>query len=187
MLPTIQAQLATRQLTPREQIVDVGYVTSDHLWTSRTEHARDLRGPAMHDRSGQGQAGHGVAAAQCGIAGDAKDAIGPPGQRSVVWMERPARHGHPTVRLACSKPVCGAGPRRADGTRAATTPRTLRIRERAHPLALQTARVRQAPEAFKHPYARRAGMEGTRALGPRTGELRRSRSLGLRKTRRMHL
>src|SRR5262245_46093842 len=137
--------------------------------------------------AGQGRPGTASRPPTAGSLGDVKDAIGPPGQWSVVWMERPARHGHPTVRLACSKPVCGAGTRRADGTRAATTPRALRMRERAHPLALQTARVRQAPEACKPPYARRAGMEGTRALGPRTGELRRSRSLGLRKMRRLHL
>src|SRR5262249_47582172 len=65
-------------------------------------------GPAMHDRSGQGQAGNGFAAAQCVLDWDATYAIGPQGQRSVVWMERPDRHGHPTVRIAFSQPVCGA-------------------------------------------------------------------------------
>jgi transposase len=44
VLPTIQAHLATRQLTPGEQLVDVGYVTSDHLRTSRTEYGIDLIG-----------------------------------------------------------------------------------------------------------------------------------------------
>ena len=36
VLPTMQAHLATRQLSPGEPLVDVGYVTSDHLLTSRT-------------------------------------------------------------------------------------------------------------------------------------------------------
>lgn len=187
MLPTIQAQLATRQLTPREQIVDVGYVTSDHLWTSRTDHDIDLIGPTMSDQSWQGQAGNGFAAAQFVIDWDAKYAICPQGQRSVVWMERPDRHGHPTVRIAFSKPVCGACARRADCTRAATAPRALRIRERDQYIALQTARVRQQTEAFKHTYARRAGIEGTIAQGTHTGDLRRSRYIGLVKTRLMHL
>ena len=187
MLPTMQAQLAARQLTPRAQIVDVGSVTADHLWTSRTEHGIDLIGPAMHDRSWQGQAGNGFAAAQCVIDRDAKYAICPQGQRSVVWMERPDRHGHPTVRIAFSKPVCAACARRADCTRAATIPRALCIRERDHYTALQTARVREQTEAFKHTYARRAGIEGTIAQGTRTGDLRRSRSIGLVKTRLMHL
>src|SRR4029450_7610807 len=45
MLPVIQAKLATRQLTPGEQIIDSGYVTSDHLLTSRIDHGIDLIGP----------------------------------------------------------------------------------------------------------------------------------------------
>jgi Transposase DDE domain len=141
----------------------------------------------MNDRSGPGQAGNGFAAAQCVIDWDAKDAICPQGQRSVVGMERPNRHGHPTVRIASSKPVCGACAKRADCTRAATTPWALRIRERDHYMALQTARVRQQTEAFKRTYARRAGIEGTIAQGTRTGDLRRSRYSGLGKTRLRHL
>ena len=141
----------------------------------------------MDDRSWQGQAGHGFAAAQCVIDWAAKYAIDPQGQRRVVWMERPDRHGHPTVRIAFSKPVCGACARRADCTRAATTPRAVRSRERDQYIALQTARVRQQTAACKHTDARRAGREGTIAQGPRPGELRRSRSIGLVQTRLLHL
>jgi transposase len=187
MLPGIQATLATRQLTPGEQIVDSGYVTSDHLLTSRIDHGIDLIGPVADDQSWQGQAANGVAAAQFVIDWDAKHAICPQGQRSVVWMERPDRHGHATVRIAFSKPVCAACASRADCTRAATAPRALRIRERDHYTALQAARARQQTDTFKQVYARRAGIEGTIAQGTRTGDLRRSRYLGLVKTRLMHL
>jgi hypothetical protein len=123
MLPSMQAQLATRQLTPRAQIVDVGYVTSDHLLTSRTAHGRDLLGPVMADQSWQEQAANGFAAAQFVIDWDATYALCPQGQRSVVWMERPDHYGHPTVRIAFSKPVWAACARRADYRRAATAPR----------------------------------------------------------------
>jgi transposase len=187
LLPTLQAQLAPRQLTPRAQSGEVGEVTADHLWTRRTDPAIDLMGPTMADRSWPGQAGTGFAAAPCVIAWDAQDASCPPGPRSVVWMERPERHGPPTARMACSQPVWGACARRADGTRAAATPRAWRIREREQYLALQTARGRHQTEACKHTYARRAGREGTMAQGTRTGDLRRSRSIGLVQTRRMHL
>jgi transposase len=187
MLPIIQANLATRQLTPGEQLVDAGYVTSDHLLTSRTAHGIALIGPVAGDQSWQGQAANGFAAAQFVIDWDAKYAICPQGQRSVVWMERPDRHGHPTVRIAFSKPVCAACTRRADCTHAASAPRALRLREREHYTALQTARVQQQTEAFKQVYARRAGIEGTIAQGTRTGDLRRSRYIGLVKTRLMHL
>jgi transposase len=187
MLPAIQANLATRQLTPGEQMVDSGYVTSDHLLTSRAEHGIDLLGPVADDQSWQGQAANGFAAAQFVIDWDAKHAICPQGQRSVVWMERPDRHGHATVRIAFSKPVCAACASRVDCTRAATAPRALRLRERDHYTALQAARARQQTDTFKQVYARRAGIEGTIAQGTRMGDLRRSRYLGLVKTRLMHL
>ena len=187
VLPTIQDNLATRQVPPQEQFVDAGYVSADHLLTSRTEHGIDLIGPVPGDQSWQGQAANGFAAAQFVIDWEAQHAICPQGQRSVVWMERPDRHGHPTVRIAFSKPVCAACASRADCTRAATAPRALRIRARDHYTVLQAARVRQQTETFKKAYARRAGIEGTIAQGTRTGDLRRSRYIGLVKTRLMHL
>jgi transposase len=181
--PTMQAHLATRRLTPREQLVDAGYVTSNHLLTSRTEHGIALMGPVAADQSWQGQAANGFAAAHCVLDWDAKHAICPPGQRRVVWMARPDRHGHATVRIACSQPVCAACASRAECTRAATAPRALRIREHDHNTVLQAARARQQPETFKQVYARRAGIEGTIAQGTRLGDLRRSRDIGLVKTR----
>jgi transposase len=72
VLPTMQAHLATRQLTPGEQLVDAGDVTSDHRLTSRTAHGFDLIGPVADDLSGQGQAGNGFAAARFVIDGDAQ-------------------------------------------------------------------------------------------------------------------
>jgi transposase len=123
VLPPMQAPLATRQLPPGAPWVDAGSVPSAHLLTRRTEHSLDRLGPVRADQRGHEPAGTGVAAARCVIAGDATDALGPPGPRSVVWLERPDRQGQATVRLACRKPVWAAGARRADGTRAATAPR----------------------------------------------------------------
>jgi transposase len=187
VLPTIQANLATRQLTPGEQLVDSGYVTSDHLLTSRTEHGIARMGPVAADQRWQGQAKTGFAAASFVIDWGAKHAICPQGQRSVVWMERPDRHGHATVRIAFSKPVCAACASRAECTRAASAPRALRLREHDHYTVLQAARARQQTDTFKQGYARRAGIEGTIAQGTRMGDLRRSRYIGLGKTRLMHL
>ena len=61
------------------------------------------------------------------------------------------------------------------------------MRERDHYLALQAARDRQQSEVFKQQYARRAGIEGTISQGTHTSDLRRSRYIGLAKTRLMHL
>lgn len=122
VLPTIQDHLATRQLTPAEQIVDAGYVSADHLLTSRAEHGIDLLGPVAEDQSWQAHTGSGFAAAQFVIDWDAKHAICPQGQRSVVWMERPDRHGHATVHIKFSRPVCAACANRPACTRSATEP-----------------------------------------------------------------
>ncbi len=187
VLPTIQDHLAARNVMPSEQIVDSGYMTSDHLLTSRTDHGVDLIGPVAADHSWQSQAGTGFAAAQFVIDWEGKQATCPQGQRSVVWMERPDRHGHATVHITFSKPVCAACSRRADCTRSTSAPRTLRVRERDHYAALHAARQRQQTAVFQAQYARRAGIEGTVAQGTRTGDLRRSRYIGLPKTRLMHL
>jgi transposase len=186
-LPTVQANLASRELTPREPIVDAGDVSADYLLTSRSMHGIDLLGPVVDDQSWQAHTANGFAAAQFVIDWDAKQAICPQGQRSVVWMERPTRHGHATVQIKFSRPVCAGCARRGDCIRSATEPRTLRLREREPDTALQTARARQQTEDFQQAYARRAGVEGTIAQGTRTGDLRRSRYIGLVKTRLMHL
>jgi transposase len=187
VLGTIQAQVVERKVTPKEQIVDAGYVSADHLITSRTEHAIELLGPVADDHSWQARAGAGFAAAQFVLDWDAQHATCPQGQRSVVWMERTDRHQHASVQIRFSKPVCAACVCRAQCTQSATAPRSLLVRERDHYLALQAARERQQSELFKSAYARRAGIEGTIAQGTRTGDLRRSRYIGLVKTRLMHL
>ncbi len=38
MLPTIQAQLAARNLTPQEHLVDSGYMTADQFRNSRQDY-----------------------------------------------------------------------------------------------------------------------------------------------------
>lgn len=162
-------------------------MTSDHLLTSRTGHGIALVGPVPADQSWQGQATNGVAAANFGIDWDATHAICPQGQPSVVWMERPDRYGHATVRMACSQPVCAACSSRAECTRAASAPRALRIREHDHYTVLQAARAQQQTDTFTQVYASRAGIEGTMAHGTRMGDLRRSRYIGLVNTRLMHL
>ena len=186
-LPLIQEHLAARQVTPGEQIVDSGYMSADHLLTSSTDHQIDLLGPVGEDHSWQAQAENGFAAAQFVIDWDAKQAVCPQGQQSVVWMERTDRHGHATVDIRFSKPVCAGCACRANCTQSECAPRGLVVRERDHYLALQAARTRQQTELFKAAYARRAGIEGTISQGVHTGDLRRSRYIGEVKTRLMHL
>jgi transposase len=187
VLPTIQEHLADRQVTPSEQLVDAGYVSADHLLTSRTNHGIDLLGPVARDPSWQAAAGSGFAAAQFVLDWDAHQARCPQGQLSVMWRERSDRHGHATVQIRFGTQACAECACRAHCTQSATQPRWLLVRERDHFVALQAARERQHTELFKAQYARRAGIEGTISQAVHTGDLRRSRSIGFMKTRLMHL
>jgi DDE family transposase len=187
VLPRIQEQLAERQVTPGEQIVDAGYVSADHLLSSRSEHGIDLLGPVANDPSWQAAAGNGFATAQFVLDWEDKQARCPAGQLSVGWRERQDRHGHAAVQITFGAAACAACACRAECTRSATQPRSVLVREREHFLALQAARSRQHTEQFKAQYARRAGIEGTISQGTHTGDLRRSRYIGLVKTRLMHL
>jgi len=53
--------------------------------------------------------------------------------------------------------------------------------------ALQAARQREATDAFRADYARRAGIEGTISRGTRSTRLRRTRYMGLRRVHLGHL
>jgi transposase len=187
VLPDIQAQLAQRQVTPSEQLVDAGYVSADHLLSSQSEYGIDLLGPVANDPSWQATAGRGFATAQFVLDWEGKQARCPAGQLSVGWRERQDRHGHAAVQITFGTAACAACVCRAECTRSAAQPRAVLVREREHFLALQAARSRQHSEQFKAQYARRAGIEGTIAQGTHTGDLRRSRYIGLVKTRLMHL
>jgi transposase len=72
-----------------------------------------------------------------------------------------------------------------------TAPRGLQVQDRDQYEALHAARQRQQTERVKAQYARRAGVEGTIGYplgeGTRIGDVRRSRYIGLVKTRLMHL
>lgn len=61
------------------------------------------------------------------------------------------------------------------------------IRTQAQHEALQAARQRQTTPGFREQYAMRAGIEGTLSHGTRRCDLRRSRYVGLAKTRLQHL
>lgn len=61
------------------------------------------------------------------------------------------------------------------------------IRPQAQHEALQAARARQHTDDFKQQYEQRAGVEGTISQGVRMSDLRRSRYIGLVKTRLLHV
>ena len=95
--------------------------------------------------------------------------------------------------MAMSRSTSGLRKRRVPLVRCArcvhspTAPRGLQVRDRDPYEALQAARHRQQTALFKAQYARWAGVEGTISQVTRMGDLRRSRYIGLAKTRLLHL
>jgi transposase len=187
VLPIIQQQLAARDLIPGEQIVDSGYPTAEHLLTSQTTHGIDVIGPLAADHSWQAKAGEGFAAAHFVIDWEHERATCPQGKTSAHWLLRQDDHGQTSIQIKFAKGDCAACPVRAQCTQSKIQPRFLQVRDQAHYEVLQAARARQKTEVFKTQYAARAGIEGTLSQGTRTSDLRRSRYIGLPKTRLLHI
>jgi transposase len=187
LLPTIQAELAERELLPAEHLVDAGYVSAEHLVSSQQAHAIDLLGPVNPDSSWQAKAHQGFEAAAFVIDWQAQTATCPQGRVSTHWMPGQDRHQHPIVTIRFARSSCQTCAVREQCTRSPTQPRSLAVRTQACHEALQAARQRQTTDEFKARYATRAGVEGTVSQGVRVAGLRRSRYLGLAKTHLHHL
>lgn len=187
MLPTIQTDLAARDVLPSEQLVDAGYVTADYLVSSQKAQGVVLVGPVNPDASWQAKAQQGFEVASFGIDWEAHTATCPRGKVSTLWMPGHDRHDHPIINIRFARSDCQVCPGRAHCTQSETQARMITIRTRDQHEALQAARQRQTTEAFKEQYAARAGIEGTISQGVRVADLRRSRYIGRAKTHLQNL
>jgi transposase len=185
MTEVIHTHLAERDMLPSEHIVDTGYVIADHLLTSN-ERQVDLLGPIREDSSWQTRAAAGFGVACFTIDWEAHQATCPVGKTSAIWYPTHDKRGVPVINIRFAHRDCVACPQRAQCVSSSRS-RALTIRDRAAYEAVAQARQRQGTQAFKQAYARRAGIEGTLSQGVRLGDLRRSRYIGLPKTRLLHL
>jgi transposase len=185
MTNVIQTHLAEKDRLPSEHIVDTGYVTSDHLVTSHEQQV-DLLGPMREDNSWQTRAAAGFGVAYFAIDWEAEQATCPMGKTSAIWKPTTDNRGIPVINIRFAHTDCVACPRRCDCVSSSRS-RALTIRERPAYEAAVSARQRQTTDEFKQAYARRAGIEGTLSQGVRMGDLRRTRYIGLPKTRLLHL
>lgn len=187
LLPTIQADLADRKLLPAEHLVDAGYVTADQIVISQSAHQVTVVGPVHPDPQWQAKAQQGFDVAAFIMDWQNQTTICPQGHQSFGWVPGHDQHGKEVFHIRFRKSDCQACPVREQCTRAATEPRKLTIRPQAAHEALQNARQTQITPEFKTKYAVRAGIEGTLSQGIRVSDLRRSRYIGLAKTRLHHL
>ena len=183
--PLIQKQLDERGLAPNEHLVDAGYVSADNLVRSQ-EQAIDLVGPTPPEPGWRAKAGEGFAASCFVLDWDSNVATCPQGQTSASWKEAEDHEGRASVAIRFARASCASCPMRLQCLGQARGARSLLVHEQRHYEALQAARKRQRTDKFKRVYAKRAGIEATFSQGVRACELRRSRYIGLAKTRLMH-
>jgi transposase len=182
MGPTIQQDLAGRELLPGTHLVDTGYVNAEFLVIAQSQHHTDVVGPPMASYSHQSHSGQGYGLEAFELDWEAEQARCPQGHLSVNWRPGPSGAGDQTIRIRFARATCRACEARALCTRSKDAPRHLTVRPQVQHEALQAARHRQETDAFKAQYALRAGVESTISQGVRRFDLRRSRYIGLART-----
>jgi transposase len=183
----IHGALADQGLLPGEHLVDTAYVSGEQLAQSQVTYGVDLMGPVRPDVSWQARAPDGYATPRFRIDWDAQRVICPQGKVNCYWRPQIGVRDNPVIEVQFRKADCGSCAARAQCTRSKTGPRTLTLMPREHFLALQSARERQQTEAFRLLYHKRAGIEGTLSQAVAALAMRRTRYIGLAKTRLQHI
>jgi len=182
----VQAALAARDALPKQHLLDSGYVDATLLVTSQ-RHKVEVVGPVRGDSSWQARAAQGFAARDFTVDWEAQRVVCPQGRTSVKWLPVRDPRGTEEIKIEFAREDCRACPSRACCTRSGTDPRQVTLLPRAQHVALHAARQRQVTPEFAAQYAARAGVEGTISQSTRSFELRRTRYVGLAKTRLQHV
>ncbi|MFJ8785353.1 transposase [Streptomyces sp. NPDC102476] len=182
----VHQRLARRELTPREHVVDAGYVTAAHILAARKKHGIDLLGPVGMDthHSGRDAQAPGLSQAAFTTDWDAKKVTCPAGAASVSWSEQRKASGTPLVRVHFALADCAPCPLRTRCTKAANGKwgRSLTLLPQEQQQILEQRRAEQQTHEWKLRYDARAGVEGTISQAVRRTRLRRTPYRGLSKT-----
>jgi transposase len=187
--PKMHEALQQRGLLPGTHIVDTGFLEAELLVESQAHYGVDLLGPTRLDYHWQARAGAGFDVQHVEIDWDQQRATCPVGKTSISWTPALDNRENPVIKVKFSTKDC----RRCDHvmpcirSKKRYPRRTLTIRPQPQYQALQTARQREATEAFQAEYARRAGIEGTISRETRSLRLRRTRYIGLRRVHLGHI
>jgi transposase len=187
-LKAIQAELADKELLPKQHLVDAGYISAKRIIESRDAHDIDLMGPVHVDPSWQAHTPGAFDVSQFHIDWDHQVVTCPQGAHSIAWHHSKDAKGESVVSIRFAQPTCQAGPLRVHCTTAQTTGRSMTVRfpQERHEM-LQAARARQQTREFHDVYQARCGIEGTFSQTTRNTGMRRARYIGLRKTHLQHL
>jgi transposase len=183
MTEPIHQQLADKNLTPAEHLVDSGYPSADIIVAAARLHGITLISPMLLDHSAQARAGAGYDQASFTIDFDAEQATCPQGATSSSWSPASQR-GTDAIVVSWSTTTCKPCPVKALCTKGSR--RHLSIRPRQEHQALADARTRQTTDEWKTTYAVRAGVEGTMRQTTHVTGIRTARYRGLPKTTLEH-
>ncbi len=187
--PVIHENLARRDLLPQTHLVDTGYLDAELLVSSRLDYAVDLFGPTRPNVHWQARAGEGFDLQHFRVDWEKEQATCPEGRTSVSWTPAVDNRHTNVIKIKFSTRDCGGCPSRTRCVRSENPRprRTITVRPQAPYEALQAARQREGTATFAATYAKRAGIEGTISREIRTCRLRRTRYIGLARTRLGHL
>jgi transposase len=189
VLEAVHQALAEREVLPEVHLVDAGYTDAEGLVSSQRDYGITLMGPVAADPSWQAKAAEGFDKASFLINWDQETAICPAGKQNYSWLPNGDRSRGVVggIRVQFSAHDCTPCPLRAQCTRANSAPRELVLLPRNRYEALREAKSRQNTAEFREEYAMRAGVESTHAQALHRSGLRRTRYVGLAKTRLQHI
>jgi transposase len=181
----IHDALAQRDCLPGDHLVDSGYVSAEQLVKSQSQYGVNLVGSVRPDVSWQAQSAEAYDVARFQIDWTAQQVRCPQGKVSRTWQSQTGVRGNPVIEVNFAKRDCGACSAHTLCTRSAA--RILTLLPQAQFEALQAQRRAQASNAFWQLYRARAGIEGTISEATSVYGARRSRYIGLAKTRLQHI
>jgi transposase len=181
VIPTIQQDLADKQILPDDHLMDQGYMNIRHVVAAERDYGIHIIGYPMGDSSWQAQEAMGFDLPHFAIDWHQKVVFCPLHHASRYWTAGKDSQGEPVTKVEFSAKDCGACPQRVHCTHSQTSGRRLSIRPQVEYEALQKLRQEVQSEAFKTKYRKRAGIEGTISQAVRAYNFRRARYIGLAK------
>ena len=185
MTPTHEV-LVSRNLLSSQHIVDTGYLDAGILVETAQRFTVDLIGPVQRGLRRQARDEAGFSAKAFSIEWDKSWVTCPQGAHSTGWTPSIDICSTDIIKVKFSQQDCRPCPYHV----ACAGPKTMRssmtLRSEHEYEALTQARRRQQTPAFKALYAQRAGIETTMSLAVRSYGARRTRYVGLAKTRLRH-
>jgi transposase len=186
MTEQIQDSLIAKGLGPETQLVDMGYMEADLLVSSQNK-GIELVGPVPSSKSWQDRVEEAFDHTQFDIDWQQRVATCPGGKTSIICSDRQTRRGTPNLVFKFSPTDCRPCALRQRCSRAKSNSRTLTVYPQEQYEALTRAREQEKTEEFRQLYAARSGIEGTISQATRIMKVRRSRYIGLERTRLQHV